>query len=102
MNGQVLPPVDLTAKQINENHSAVMRAAKSVVTGAIAAGEALIKAKAAVPDSTWLNWLNRNSDAAEKPDKRNRRIASEAMPRRSGFVIERATTNVERKAAGAK
>ena len=31
-----------------------------------------------------------------KADKPNRRIVSKATPRRSGFVIERASTNVDR------
>jgi hypothetical protein len=67
-SAEVLPPVDLTAlaKQINDNHSAIVSAAKSAVTKAIAAGEALIAAKAAVPDGTWLRWLKANCIVSER------------------------------------
>jgi hypothetical protein len=60
--GEVLPPVDLPAlaKAINDNHTAIVREAKSAVTKAIAAGEALSAAKSAVPDGTWLRWLKAN------------------------------------------
>jgi len=65
---EVLPPADLAAlaKQINADHSAIVSAAKSIVTRAISAGEALIAAKAAVPDGTWLRWLKANCIVSER------------------------------------
>jgi len=59
---EVLLPVDLPAlaKTINETHTAIVREAKSAVAKAITAGEALIAAKAVVPDGTWLRWLKAN------------------------------------------
>jgi UDP-N-acetylmuramyl pentapeptide synthase len=61
--GEVLPPVNLDAlaKQINNDHAAIIREAKSVVMRVIAVGEALIQAKAAVEDGQWLRWLSTTS-----------------------------------------
>jgi hypothetical protein len=67
-HGEVLAPVDLPAlaKQINSDHAAVISAAKSAVTRAISAGEALLTAKAAVPDGTWLRWLSANCTVSKR------------------------------------
>ena len=61
--GEVLSPVNLDAlaKQINNDHAAIIREAKSVVMRVIAVGEALIQAKAAVEDGQWLRWLSTTS-----------------------------------------
>jgi hypothetical protein len=66
--GEVLPPVNLPdlAKQINDNHAAIVRDAKSILTRAIAAGQALAIAKAAIPDGTWLRWLRENCTVSER------------------------------------
>ena len=65
---EVLPPVDLAAlaKTINETHTAIVRETKSAVTRAIAAGEALIAARAAVPDGHWLRWCKANLITSER------------------------------------
>jgi hypothetical protein len=65
---EVLPPIDLRtlAIKINAAHKAVVDGAKSALTNAIAAGEALIAAKAAVADGTWLRWLRDNCTVSER------------------------------------
>jgi len=66
--GEVLPPVDLDAlaRRINLELNSIVDAAKGVVTKAIAAGEALNQAKAAIADCQWLRWLSTNTSVSER------------------------------------
>jgi hypothetical protein len=63
-----LPADDLRklADRINTEHSAIVRDAKSAVTRAIAAGVALIAAKAAIPRGLFGRWLGANTCVAER------------------------------------
>jgi len=101
---EVLPPVDLTAlaKQINDNHSAIVSAAKSAVTKAIAAGEALISAKAAVEAEHgyghWGRWLKVNIAASPRTVQAYMQLAEgklqlDAMLRDSSATVAQLTFN---------
>src|SRR5262249_28182061 len=48
------------AKQINEHHNAVVSSAKTALSKAIACGEALIAARAKVPDGMWMQWRRKH------------------------------------------
>ena len=63
-----VPPVDLDAlaRRINLELNSIVDAAKGVVTKAIAAGEALNQAKAAIADGQWLRWLSTNTSVSER------------------------------------
>src|ERR1700730_11650310 len=67
-SADVLPPVDLPAlaRKINDNHRDILSNAKTMVTKAIAAGDALIAAKFAVEDGTWLRWVRENTTVSER------------------------------------
>jgi hypothetical protein len=66
--GEVLPPVDLKtlARQINDNHSAVISSARTALSKAIACGEALSSAKAVLADGLWLQWLRKNCTVSDR------------------------------------
>jgi hypothetical protein len=73
--------VDLPAlaKAINDNHTAIIREAKSAVGKAIAAGEALSAAKAVIPDGTWLRWLKGNCIISDRTAKLYMQLAENKL-----------------------
>jgi Protein of unknown function (DUF3102) len=93
LNSQA-PHVDITsvdldtlAAEVRTAHAAVDHAARNVVEHAIAAGIALLKAKAAVPHGGWLTWLKSKCDLSERHAERymllaRNRSALEANPTR--------------------
>jgi hypothetical protein len=98
--GEVLAPVDLPAlaKQINTDHAAIVAAAKTAVTRAISAGEALLVAKSAVPDGTWLRWLRANCTVSERTAQlymqlAEHRLVLEAAARDQSATIADQTLN---------
>jgi hypothetical protein len=108
-SGEVLPPINLPAliKQINDHHTVIVSAAKAVVTRAIAAGEALIQAKAAVPDGTWLSWLKRHCTVSDRTAQLYMRLAEhklqlETEARERGATIADQTLNGAIKLLSAK
>ena len=77
-SGTVLPPADLAvlAKQINDNHRDIVNNAKSMLTKAIAAGEALVAAKAALPHGEFAKWIADNCDVMPRTVQDYMRIAA--------------------------
>jgi hypothetical protein len=64
-SGEVIPPtppVDLKAlaTKINDAHAAVVSSARTALSKAIACGEALIAARAAVADGMWMQWRRKH------------------------------------------
>jgi hypothetical protein len=45
------------AKRVRDEHAAVLRSAENVVRHVLAAGRALLAAKASVPHGQWTDWL---------------------------------------------
>jgi hypothetical protein len=60
---------DLAAK-IRNAHAAVGHAARDVLEHALNAGDALLKAKAAVPHGRWLPWLKSECDLSDRHAER--------------------------------
>ena len=75
---------DLAAR-INEEHRAVVAAARTTLQHAFNAGEFLLAAKAQVPHGYWGDWLRENCEVSERSAQKymqlaRHRIGSEANP----------------------
>ena len=75
---------DLAAR-INEEHQAVVAAARTTLQHAFNAGEFLLAAKAQVPHGYWGDWLRENCEVSERSAQKymqlaRHRIGSEANP----------------------
>lgn len=55
-----VPTLDDLARIIGERHAQAVGSARASVAHAVAAGEALLKAKAQVHHGAWLSWLRQN------------------------------------------
>ncbi len=65
----------LIAATINSEHEQVYAAALDALTHAILCGEALQKAREAVPDGEWTRWVDQNLDITDNQAFRYLRIA---------------------------
>jgi Protein of unknown function (DUF3102) len=78
------------AARINEEYRAEANAIKRGITHAIAAGELLLEAKAAVPHGRWAAWLKANTALSERTAQRRMQLAKErpALEAKSATVAD--------------
>lgn len=72
--------LSVLAEEIRAAHAGVQTAAQQAAEYAIAAGKALIEAKALVKHGEWLPWLKANCGFAERTAQLYMRIAEKGLP----------------------
>jgi DNA modification methylase len=86
-NAQAATLADL-AVRINAEHSEVVRALRLGLSHAIAAGNALLEAKALLKHGQWLPWLNDNCLISERTASLYMRLARHAPDLKSATVAD--------------
>jgi hypothetical protein len=72
--------LSILAEEIRAAHAGVQAAAQQAAEYAVAAGKALIEAKALVRHGEWLPWLKANCGFAERTAQLYMRIAEKGLP----------------------
>lgn len=90
LTADVVPPLDELAATANREHELFEGALEHALVHALAAGDALLKARHQIADGGWGRWLQSNFNGAHASANRYMRIATYKSELGEGFGIKSA------------